>query len=363
MRIRALLAAAPVLLALLGSAACNPGRPPAAVVGDGEVSAERLDDIITAYVEGAPEIYRSQIEGQGDDTYQMGAATAILNGLVLQVFQAELAADANVVPGEADVETARGLVEAAFVAGATQPGEESGATEQGGQALQQSQAIFAAMSESTQEWLVDLRATTIAFADSLGGSEEEAREAYDRDPATYDLLCLRAIVVAPDALAGVQERLAAGEDFGAVSTDVTAIPDLAAAGGDLGQCLTVEGLVQANLGQEIVDQVATLDAGEVAGPLDLGQDETGQALSALIEVRERQRQPFEDVMDQIMATLTGDAALAGRVQEALPDADVRVDPRFGTWDGTTGSVTPPDGSRIPADLAVDEGFGDPTAGG
>lgn len=360
-RIRALIAAAPVLLALVGSAACNPGRPPAATVGSTDISAQRLDEVLGAYVEGAPDLYRSQVEGQGEDTYQMGAANAILNGLVLQVLQAELAEDAGEVPSEEDVAEARQLVQAAFVSGATQPGEEAGATAEGQAALEQSQAIFAAMSEDTQEWLVDLRATTIAFADSLGGSEEEAREVYERNARTYDLLCLRAIVVPPDAIAGVQERLAAGEDFGEVSTQVTTIEDLAAAGGDLGECLTVEGLVQANLGQDIVDLVANLDAGQVAGPVDLGTDETGQTLQALLEVRDRQVQPFDAVADQIMASLTGDAALATRVQEALAEADIHVDPRFGTWDGSVGSILPPDGSRVPDDLAVDAGI--PTDGG
>ncbi|HEV7722854.1 MAG TPA: hypothetical protein VGO60_16295, partial [Iamia sp.] len=52
---------------------------------------------------------------------------------------------------------------------------------------------------------------------------------------------------------------------------------------------------------------------------------------------------------QVEASLppTGEAALAELVREEIGQIDVDVDPRFGTWDADTGTITPPDGARVP----------------
>ncbi len=345
------------LLVVAATSACNPGRPPAATVGGTDISAARVDQMLEAFVEGAPDIYRSAIQGQGDDTTQMGAASAILNSLVLQVLQAQLAEDAGVVPGADDIDEATRLVQASFVSGAAQPDDPAPA-EGAAAALEQSTAIFDAMPADLQDWLVDLRATTLAFSDSLA-TEDEAREVYDADPSAYDLLCLRAIIAEPDGVDAVQQRLDAGDDFGAVSTDLTIDPQLAAAGGELGQCLTLDQMVQAGLSQAVVDIIATLDdTGDLTGPVDLGD-----GYAYWFELQERQQRAFDDVAEEIQQGLTGggDAALQQRVQDALADVDVRVDPRFGTWDAETGSITPPEGSRVPGPMAVEDPFA-PTGG-
>lgn len=345
-----------VLLVVAATTACNPGRPPAATVGGTDISAQRVDQMLDAFVEGAPDTYRGVIEGRGEGTTQMGAAAAILNTLVLQVLQAELAADAGVIPSEEDIDEATGLVQASFVGGAAQP-DDTAPTAEATTALEQSTAIYEAMPTDLQEWLVDLRATTLAYADSLGATDEQAREAYEADPSAYDLLCLRAIVVEPADVTSVQERLDAGEDFGQVSSEVTIDEQLAAAGGELGECLTTTQLGQVGLDPTVVDLIVGLDSGEATGSVDLGD-----GLGYWFEVQERQEQPFEAVAEEIKAGLSGEVALQERVQEGLSEVDVRVDPRFGRWDPETGTITPPDGSRAPGGLPVEDELV-PVAGG
>ena len=61
--------------------------------------------------------------------------------------------------------------------------------------------------------------------------------------------------------------------------------------------------------------------------------------------------PFDDVRSQF-----ADAAFGPAIEEMLADAEISIDPRYGRWDSSTGSVValdePPAGSA-PVDSAVD----------
>lgn len=342
---------------VLGASACNLGAPPAATVEGQQISSDHVDAIIDAYIEGDPDQFGS-LEGSGRDTVQLAAASSLLSNLISQVFQSELAAQNDAVPTEEERQEAQTLVQNSFVAGATPPADGS---QPDAEAQAASKAIYDAMPTETQEWLVDLRADTLALARVLAEGEDvesQAREIYDANPATFEQLCLRAIIVEPDTVAEVRERLDAGDDFGAVSTELTVDPALAEAGGELGQCLTIQQLLQAGLTQEIVDLVSDLDAGEATDAIDLGD-----GFGYFFEVQERTIPQFEDVAEQIVASLPdpGEAAVQALVLEERPDADISIDPRFGEWDGETGQIAPPPGAAtaesVPADLG---GAGAPT---
>ncbi|HEX7133348.1 MAG TPA: hypothetical protein VF228_12280 [Iamia sp.] len=346
---------------VLSATSCNVGRPTAASIEGREISVERLDELVAAFIEADPETNGPQLEGEGEDTYRMSAVAGILNTLVIQVAQTELAQREGAIPTEEERTEAEDLVRNSFATGAeAEPDPATGEiSEEAAAAQETSAAVFDALSTDTQEWLVDLRATTLALTRELAeGADlsEQARQAYESDPSVYDALCLRAIIVGTDALEGVQDRLAAGDDFGAVSAEVTIDPDIAAANGELGGCLTPSELTAAGLAQPIVDLVTPLEVGEVSEPVEL---EEGTV--ALFDVSDRQPTPFEEVQADIEATLPdpGEAALADLVQGSIVDLDIDVDPRFGTWDASTGTITPPDGARTPA---VDSELVDATSG-
>ena len=103
------------------------------------------------------------------------------------------------------------------------------------------------------------------------------------------------------------------------------------------------------LSADIVGVIAQMSIGEVSDPVALPD---GGA--AIFELQDRQGQPFDAVADQLRASLSGDAALGRLVQQHLADADVHIDPRFGSWDPATGAVRPPDGSSVPQSLLVDD---------
>ncbi len=369
---RAVATGAALLALVLSATSCSAGRPPAATVEDREIPAERIDDLVAAFVEADPETYRAQIEGDGEGTYQMTAVAAILSTLVVQTVQAELAEREGARPTEDERAEAEELVRNSFAAGADAAADPTTGepTAEAAAAQETSGAVFDALSDDTREWLVDLRASTLALARVAGedatGTEEQAREIFESNPGAFDALCIRAIIVATEDLPAVQDRLAAGEDFGVVSSEVSTDPAIAEANGELGGCLPASQLTSAGLPQDVVDLVSGLEVGEVSEPYDLQDGSV-----ALFDLSDRQTAAFEDVQADIEATVPdpGEAALADLVQSSIDDVEVDIDPRFGTWDPETGSVTPPDGARVPEDDAalIDGGVPtaptDPAAGG
>lgn len=360
---RAVATGAALVGLVLSATSCDAGRPAAATVEGREIPAERVDDLIAAFLEADPDTYADRIEGAGEDTYQMGAVAAVLSTFVVQTVQAELADREGAVATEDERSEAEDLVRNSFAAGAdAEPDPATGQlSPEATEAQERSGAIFEALPEDTQEWMVDLRATTLALArvagEDAGDNAAQARALYEADPSAFDALCIRAIVIPATDLPAVQDRLAAGEDFGAVSGEVSTDPTIAEADGELGGCLPASQLTSAGLPQEVVDLVAPLAVGEVSEPFDLGNGSI-----ALFDLSDRQPTAFGEVQAAIEATLPdpGEAALADLVERSIGAIDVHVDPRFGTWDADTGSIVPPDGARLPeADAELVDG-GTPT---
>jgi hypothetical protein len=345
---RAVATGAALVGLVLSATSCNAGRPAAATVEGREIPAERVDDVVAAFLEADPETYAERIEGEGEGTYQMEAVAAVLSTFVVQTVQAELADREGAVATEDERTEAEDLVRNSFAAGAeAEPDPATGQlSPEAAEAQELSGAVYDALPEDTQEWMVDLRAITLALVrvagENSGDSTAQARELYESDPAAFDALCIRAIVTTTADLPAVQDRLAAGEDFGAVSAEVSTDPAIAEANGELGGCLPASQLTSAGLPQEVVDLVTPLEVGEVSEPFDLGNGSV-----ALFDLSDRQPTAFEDVQAAIEATLPdpGEAALADLVERSIGGIDVHVDPRFGTWDASLGSIIPPDGAR------------------
>lgn len=352
---------AAVLGLVLSATGCNAGRPPAASVEGRDISVERIDQIVAAYVEADPEQYGPQVSGEGEGTYRMDAVSAILNTVLLQMVQSELAEREGAVATDADREEATSLVETFFAPGAAPSNDPMAQpTEEQAQAQAASLAVFEAIPEDTREWLIDLRADSLALAREVGASEEElaaeAQRTFDADPDAYqDRYCLRVIVVQETDLPAVQDRLAGGEDFGALAAEVSLDESTAQAGGELGQCVPTAELEGAGLAPEVLALVQPLEVGEVSGTFPLGDGG--------VAIFERREATVADVQGEIVATLppTGEAAVSELVQAEIGSIDIDIDPRFGTWDAATGTVTPPGGARAPA--AAAEGVDAASTGG
>ena len=86
---------------------------------------------------------------------------------------------------------------------------------------------------------------------------------------------------------------------------------------------------------EYEDAVAEMDEGEISDPVE---SEFGFHVIRLID---RRTVPFEEVHDELDQEISGaakDEAWQAWIEQAYEDADVRVNPRFGELDVTTGQI-------------------------
>ena len=338
-----LLAVVALVVAVTGCGSA--GAPPAATVDGTEISADRVDEVLDAFVEADPETYQDQVEGQGQDTLAMGAVSGLLGNLVVQVIQSELAQQRDIVPTDEERTQATEEVRTSFVAEETPSTQ---ATDGPTESEKASAAIYDALSTDTQTWLVDLRADALALSRTLGAETDAgdaaARQFYDQNPLQFTAVCLRLLVVAEGDLAAAQARLDAGEDFAAVSAEISTDPQVAASVQGDPQCTALSQLQQ-SLQPEAFQSLAQAAEGDVVGPFQY--DDQGNVV--LVEVQRTQLTPFDQVRDAIIGQLpaAGDQAVADLVREAATTFDISVDPRFGSWDAEQGTVVPPAGPTVP----------------
>ncbi|CAN5748134.1 hypothetical protein BH24ACT4_BH24ACT4_07380 [soil metagenome] len=346
---RPVAALAAVALALvLGLSACSVGQPPAATVNGADISADRVDEIVEAYVSADAETY-GQFDGVGDDTLSMDPVTNVLSSLIGQVLQSELAAERDAVPTEEERTQAEEEIRTSFVQEETPAAE--GETSPSDAINTE---IFESLSQDTRDYLIDLRADALALTrvvgEETGSTDEAARAYYDENPELFRVLCLRLLAVAEPDLPAIQDRLDADEDFGEVSAEVSIDPQIVESVQGPPQCTAI-GQLQQQLEPTAFGELAAGAEGDVVGPF--AYDAEGNVV--LVELQAVQTTPFEEVRDLLLQQLpsAGDQAVAALIESEVPEADVSVDPRFGTWSPEQGIVVPPDGADQPAPSAED----------
>ena len=167
-----------------------------------------------------------------------------------------------------------------------------------------------------------------AAEDAPGIGADEAAETYDAGIDSSGVSCISGIVVADEETAiRVADDLAGGADFAELLAAENLDPSLGDVGGEIG-CITSDQAAQA-ADVEFVQLALTLNADQPRGAAPLF-DPTGAPLGWVVIVF----RPFAELSatDADVVTSTIDAAIRAE------NADVYVDPRYGTWDPTTGQV-------------------------
>ncbi|MFN8018149.1 MAG: hypothetical protein U0P45_08505 [Acidimicrobiales bacterium] len=171
--------------------------------------------------------------------------------------------------------------------------------------------------------------------------EARIRAIYDQDPSSFRQVCVFLMGAKSQAEAqALRDRVDGGEDFTKVATEASVIDPTA---GTTSNCYNAAQLVQVFGGT-----VEDLTPGTVVGPAT--PDTTW-----LVAKVDTTKTSFDDVAqsirDQVQDTFTTDAEnriqqwLAGKIDDS---ADVRVDPRYGTWVASRRTVEPnPTPSTIP----------------
>ncbi len=139
-------------------------------------------------------------------------------------------------------------------------------------------------------------------------------------------------------------RLKGGENFGAVARDASTDPSAEQNAGDLGQ------VARGQTVPAFEEAAFSADEGELVGPI---KTEFGFHILKVGEQVPAQELP--EVEKEIRAELQSQASqqvLPEFLQEQASEVDVEVNPRFGTWDPETGTVTVGEGLGSSEDAGV-----------
>ncbi|MBV1893993.1 MAG: hypothetical protein KUG57_08095 [Ilumatobacteraceae bacterium] len=144
--------------------------------------------------------------------------------------------------------------------------------------------------------------------------------------------CLSAIVVGDaDTAESVTADLASGTDFATVYANANIDPGLDAIQGNL-PCSSTEDLA-ANAGQVVVDTAALASS---AAPIHAASivDPAGTEVGVVVLVF----RTYEALTDEDRVLILNTLDISSQLANSIANADIYVDPRYGTFDSATGQV-------------------------
>lgn len=201
--------------------------------------------------------------------------------------------------------------------------------------LAKGQKIFETFSKSYQDYRTLRGAEAIALQGALVGlpcqPANAAKDYFEAHPDLFEQSCVSVIVVPSPQVEGVLAQLAAGADFATLAQQVSTSPSKDK-GGAVG-CFSV----QSGLAPDVIDAVRKTPVGGLASPI-VRQDGTN-----IVKVTSRSKPAFAEVAQQAGQAVARAAndAFSQWMNDALRSTRIIVDPRYGTWDGATGTLSPP----------------------
>lgn len=371
-RFRLLAVLALIVIAAAGCGTGPVGRGPVATVNGTEISRSDLDALIAAQLEliesGAAQareqaespgaqftiedVERSlgdqlaQINGSGSGTISTDAASRQLGELVqLELLRAAL----DEVDGEVTDQhrqQARSELEAE---------------------IQQSGLPLESVPDIIVEHYVELAAVNAALQSAvpddvgadLGMSSEDYEQSlmdiFEQNGASYRQICFFGPVFDDQASADEAfDRLDDDEDLAAVAADLASDDPMYEA--PLDQCETIPA---GSLVEFVGEDAFTAEAGHVFEPVEIPEATAeAESLWIVVVVDDVDVPEFDDVREQLTQDFPNtsqaqiDEARNQYLDELLmsvfDDAEVTIDPRYGTWEPDTGSVVPPaDPAAVP----------------
>lgn len=306
---------------LVVGTSCSTFQPEAATVNGTTIKRADFEDILRLYkADQAFAVNQNQqgrsIEGNGDQTVGSQFAARVLNQeIIFVIVRAELNRR-GVVVNDNDRAQARTDLQQSFDNTNSGP-----------------QQIWEAFTKRVQDKLVQLAAELNALRDAVGNiktDDASLQAVFDKDPSQYSQYCVSQIVASTEAAANaLKQRLAQGADFATLAKSDSVDASTAADGGALG-CGTRSQLVQA-----FGESMRTAQAKVVLGPFP------EQAGFAIVEITSIQPTSFADAKAGVRNEVVSGAEtpLNDFLSNALKAAKVTIDPRYGTWNATLGTVT------------------------
>lgn len=197
------------------------------------------------------------------------------------------------------------------------------------------QKIFETFAKTYQDYRIRRGAEAIALQGALIGlpcqPADPGKAYFDAHPDLFEQSCVSVIVVPPAQADAVITQLASGADFATLAQQVSIDPSKAK-GGAVGCFSATSGLAP-----DVIDAVRKTPVGGLAAPI-VRQDGTN-----IVKVTSRSQPAFTDVAQQAAQAVAAAARtdFSQWMSDAMRRAAVTVDARYGTWDGATGTLSPP----------------------
>lgn len=284
------------------AAGCSSVVPEAVAVGDESLSKSDFEDLLGGYADAVP--------GSRLDTGAVEGAIArglLTDWVTTRILAGELTSLGVEITAD-DLAAARDSLVA-----------------------QQGFADASALTQSFYEYATAVRDV---FGRSFGPSDEQIRARYEQGPSESGVYCMRGILTdSREAIDGAALRVAAGEDFATVASEVS-IDGSAADGGILRNTSSgLDCLDQNTLDTQAVPEFAAnlagIGIGGVTAPFEIGD---GNWLVVYLR-------PYDEVADDVRQLIGLDAAASARA-DAITSATVHVSSEYGRWDPATGQVVP-----------------------
>jgi len=296
------------------------GRAPAAATVNGtQISQQALNDELNAIAANpgyTAAIVQSgtKVTGPSKGTFDLAFSNKVLSRqILLEVIHQEV--------------TRRGI---APTAAEIQTSADSQKTQMGNDA--QGNPLWNGFSASYQNLLATRAADVNALQNALAPVDDAAvQKYYDANKAKLASNCASHILVASQALAdSIHAQLVAGADFATLAQKYSTDTASASKGGDLG-CAAAGTYVP-----EFEAALASLSPGQLSGVVHT------QFGYHIIKLTGR-KTSLADVRAQIVSALQtqGSTALSNFVQAQVGKAVISVNPAYGTFDKSTGSITSP----------------------
>lgn len=310
-----LVALAATALALAG---CDSAQGSALTVGNQEVSQSSIDRELEGILDNEVLAQQAETAGAGTDTLNPGLTAFWLTLRVQQeVIDRELR-DRDIEVTDADREAGLATIE----------------TEIGAQ-------VFDAFPQFLQERLEDRYARRAALVRELGGAatgptDEEVRATYDeiltetRAQCPSGKFAAHILVATQEEANAITFELAAGADFAELARTRSTDTQSAELGGEL-LCYD-----PAQLDPQFAAAADPLALGQISAPV---QTQFGFHI-----IRMSDTIPFESVEAQVREGLAPATSTNPELDELIADAEVRINPRYGTWEVNDGIgvVVPPE---------------------
>jgi parvulin-like peptidyl-prolyl isomerase len=306
----------PLLVAIVTLAACGSAKPPAAVVDGETISDSQLaaQMVLFTFLGSLQQQPCGQADTSIGESADAACARFTLSNLIQEDLVKHYATAHHVTVADSDVTSAISQLETSLggAKALDQKLKQSGVTRPEFVALAHRLLLFSKAQKAIG---------------SANVSDQQLRQLYEQDRSQFTQIHAKHILVKTQSLAEKIAAEATPKNFAALAKKYSTDTGSASKGGDLGT------LSASSLDPTFVQAALALRPGQISQPV---QTKFGWHVIMLVSATV---QPFDQVKDQLSGSIESQAFNTW-MQGRLKSATITVNPRYGRFDPSTGSVVP-----------------------